>query len=90
MTTAVQTMELGGLSLTPLLDGYFRLDGGALFGVVPKMLWEKRAPADERPPSRGPPTRCGADSTRAPRSDSHPPGGGAHPAGGAGPPPPAA
>ncbi len=41
-------MTLGDLELTPLLDGYFRLDGGAMFGVVPKTLWEKRAPADER------------------------------------------
>jgi len=39
---------LGDFELTPLLDGYFRLDGGAMFGVVPKPLWEKRAPADER------------------------------------------
>jgi len=42
------SIHLGGLTLTPLLDGYFRLDGGAMFGVVPKPLWEKRAPADER------------------------------------------
>jgi glyoxylase-like metal-dependent hydrolase (beta-lactamase superfamily II) len=41
-------MRLGDFELTPLLDGYFRLDGGAMFGVVPKMLWEKRAPADDR------------------------------------------
>jgi glyoxylase-like metal-dependent hydrolase (beta-lactamase superfamily II) len=41
-------MRLGDFDLTPLLDGYFRLDGGAMFGVVPKTLWEKRAPADER------------------------------------------
>jgi glyoxylase-like metal-dependent hydrolase (beta-lactamase superfamily II) len=41
-------MRLGDLELTPLLDGYFRLDGGAMFGVVPKTLWQKRAPADER------------------------------------------
>jgi glyoxylase-like metal-dependent hydrolase (beta-lactamase superfamily II) len=41
-------MQLGDLELTPLLDGYLRLDGGAMFGVVPKPLWEKRAPADER------------------------------------------
>jgi len=39
---------LPDFELTPLLDGYFRLDGGAMFGVVPKALWEKRAPADER------------------------------------------
>jgi glyoxylase-like metal-dependent hydrolase (beta-lactamase superfamily II) len=41
-------LTLGDLELTPLLDGYFRLDGGAMFGVVPKTLWEKRLPADER------------------------------------------
>jgi glyoxylase-like metal-dependent hydrolase (beta-lactamase superfamily II) len=41
-------MQLGDLELTPLLDGYFRLDGGAMFGVVPKPLWERRAPADDR------------------------------------------
>ena len=42
------TIHLGELALTTLMDGYFRLDGGAMFGVVPKPLWEKRAPADER------------------------------------------
>ena len=41
-------ITLGNLHLTPLLDARFRLDGGAMFGVVPKPLWEKRAPADER------------------------------------------
>lgn len=41
-------MQFGALELVPLFDGYFRLDGGAMFGVVPKPLWEKRAPADER------------------------------------------
>ena len=41
-------MKLGDLELTPLLDGYFRLDGGAMFGVVPKTLWQKRAPAADR------------------------------------------
>ena len=41
-------MKFGDVELHSLIDGYFRLDGGALFGVVPKPLWEKRAPADER------------------------------------------
>lgn len=45
MTVAI---TLGDFELTPLLDGYFRLDGGAMFGVVPKPLWERRAPADDR------------------------------------------
>jgi len=39
-------MRLGEFELTPLLDRHFRLDGGAMFGVVPKTLWEKRLPAD--------------------------------------------
>jgi len=39
---------LGDLDLTILSDGTYLLDGGAMFGVVPKPLWEKRAPANER------------------------------------------
>ncbi len=39
---------LGDFELTVLSDGTYYLDGGAMFGVVPKPLWEKRAPADER------------------------------------------
>jgi glyoxylase-like metal-dependent hydrolase (beta-lactamase superfamily II) len=38
---------LGDFELTILSDGHYFLDGGAMFGVVPKPLWEKRAPADE-------------------------------------------
>ena len=41
-------MTFGDLELLPLTDGTFRLDGGAMFGVVPKPLWQKRAPADDR------------------------------------------
>ncbi len=41
-------IQIGDFSLTPLTDGNFRLDGGAMFGVVPKPMWEKRAPADEK------------------------------------------
>ncbi len=41
-------MTFGDLELVPLFDGFFRLDGGAMFGVVPKPLWERRAPADEK------------------------------------------
>ena len=41
-------MQLGPFELLPLSDGFFRLDGGAMFGVVPKTLWEKRATPDER------------------------------------------
>ncbi len=41
-------MKLGNFQLYPLFDGYFGLDGGAMFGVVPKPLWEKKHPPDER------------------------------------------
>jgi glyoxylase-like metal-dependent hydrolase (beta-lactamase superfamily II) len=41
-------MQLGDFELHSLCDGHFRLDGGAMFGVVPKPLWERRAPADEK------------------------------------------
>src|SRR5579871_214544 len=37
---------LGELELRLLDAGTFRLDGGAMFRVVPKALWEKRCPAD--------------------------------------------
>jgi glyoxylase-like metal-dependent hydrolase (beta-lactamase superfamily II) len=37
---------LGSLELTVCTDGTFLLDGGAMFGVVPKTLWSLRAPAD--------------------------------------------
>jgi glyoxylase-like metal-dependent hydrolase (beta-lactamase superfamily II) len=39
---------LGDFELTILSDGWYVLDGGAMFGVVPKSLWEKRAPADHQ------------------------------------------
>jgi glyoxylase-like metal-dependent hydrolase (beta-lactamase superfamily II) len=38
---------LGDFELTVLTDGTYYLDGGAMFGVVPKPLWEKRVRADE-------------------------------------------
>jgi len=44
----VARYTLGNLELISLSDGFFRLDGGAMFGVVPKFLWEKKAPSDER------------------------------------------
>lgn len=40
-------MELGDFELTRVSDGEFRLDGGAMFGVVPRTLWEVPAPPDE-------------------------------------------
>jgi methylmalonyl-CoA epimerase len=43
-----RTIQLGDIQLTLLLDGFFHLDGGAMFGVIPKPMWEKKAPADDR------------------------------------------
>ena len=40
-------MRLGRFQVEIFSDGIFRLDGGAMFGVVPKVLWEKQKPADE-------------------------------------------
>lgn len=34
------------MKIYPLNTGYFKLDGGAMFGVVPKSLWQKTNPAD--------------------------------------------
>jgi glyoxylase-like metal-dependent hydrolase (beta-lactamase superfamily II) len=41
-------MQIGDIEVYPVSDGTFRLDGGAMFGTVPKVLWERRAPADDR------------------------------------------
>ncbi len=35
------------MKLHVLNTGYFKLDGGAMFGVVPKTIWNKTNPADE-------------------------------------------
>lgn len=41
-------MTIGPYTLHPIDTGSFALDGGAMFGVVPKTLWEKTNPPDER------------------------------------------
>jgi glyoxylase-like metal-dependent hydrolase (beta-lactamase superfamily II) len=41
-------LTLGDFDLTVLSDGEYRLDGGAFFGVVPRVLWEKKSPPDEK------------------------------------------
>jgi len=43
-----QALSLGDFFVWGLSEGCFFLDGGAMFGVVPKVLWEKKAPADPR------------------------------------------
>jgi glyoxylase-like metal-dependent hydrolase (beta-lactamase superfamily II) len=41
-------LKLGNLEFHILLDGHVYLDGGAMFGVIPKVMWEKKVPADAR------------------------------------------
>src|SRR5260370_854563 len=41
-------MKLGDLEFHLLTDGHFRMDGGAMFGIIPKPLWEKKLPGDSR------------------------------------------
>ena len=41
-------MNIGKYRLSFLNTGTFGLDGGAMFGVVPKPLWDKTNPADEK------------------------------------------
>ncbi|HEU5336768.1 MAG TPA: MBL fold metallo-hydrolase [Terriglobales bacterium] len=40
-------ITLGDLEITHVHDGTYYLDGGAFFGVVPKVLWQRRLAADE-------------------------------------------
>ena len=44
----VEPVDFGNFELYPLEAGRFRLDGGAMFGVVPKTLWSKQIQADDK------------------------------------------
>ncbi len=39
-------MKIGKYTLHPISTGTFALDGGAMFGIIPKPLWERTNPAD--------------------------------------------
>ena len=41
-------MDFGDFELHLLTDGEFKLDGGSMFGIVPKPLWSRERQADER------------------------------------------
>jgi len=41
-------MTLGSFELTAFSDGTYPLDGGAFFGVVPKIMWSRKMEADEK------------------------------------------
>lgn len=41
-------LSLGDITITWLCGGNFELDGGTMYGAVPKVLWQKKFPADEQ------------------------------------------
>jgi glyoxylase-like metal-dependent hydrolase (beta-lactamase superfamily II) len=41
-------LQLGEFELSVFSDGTYPLDGGAFFGVVPKVMWSRKVEADER------------------------------------------
>jgi glyoxylase-like metal-dependent hydrolase (beta-lactamase superfamily II) len=41
-------LTLGDFELSVFSDGTYPLDGGALFGVVPKVMWSRKVTADEK------------------------------------------
>jgi glyoxylase-like metal-dependent hydrolase (beta-lactamase superfamily II) len=46
MIHASDRLRLGDFEIVRLLDGTFRVDGGAMFSVVPRTLWAAKAPPD--------------------------------------------
>ena len=44
----VTRYTVGDLEVISLCDGYFRIDGGALFGVVPRPVWASKMRPDDR------------------------------------------
>jgi methylmalonyl-CoA epimerase len=44
----ITRVGIGDLDLTILHDGPFRLDGGAMFGTVPRVLWQQKTSPDDR------------------------------------------
>lgn len=45
--TAFPSIDLGDCLVTPFSAGTIKLDGGAMFGIIPKALWSRLYPADE-------------------------------------------
>lgn len=41
-------MKFGSFEIHSVSDGFFRLDGGAMFGVVPRVMWERTNPPDDK------------------------------------------
>jgi methylmalonyl-CoA epimerase len=48
LESRVQRFRLGDIELVSVTDGFFRLDGGSMFGTVPKTMWSAKTAADDR------------------------------------------
>ncbi len=48
MKSKADPVAFGNFELSPVEAGRFMLDGGSMFGVVPKTLWSRQIPADEK------------------------------------------
>jgi glyoxylase-like metal-dependent hydrolase (beta-lactamase superfamily II) len=46
--TWVKSLQIGDARVFTLTDGQFRLDGGAMFGTVPRALWQRLTPPDDQ------------------------------------------
>jgi len=47
-TERMQRLTLGDFELSVFSDGTYPLDGGAFFGVVPKVMWSRKVAADDK------------------------------------------
>ncbi|MCH2101559.1 MAG: MBL fold metallo-hydrolase [Planctomycetes bacterium] len=47
MSAIMRTTQVGRFQVTALRDARFALDGGAMFGVVPRVLWEQLTPVND-------------------------------------------
>ena len=47
-TNSMPSRTLGDFELSIFSDGTYTLDGGAFFGVIPKVMWSRKAAADEK------------------------------------------
>ena len=48
MNVEKKLLKIGSYEICPIPTGIFGLDGGAMFGTVPKVLWEKSNPTDDK------------------------------------------
>src|ERR1700739_3821737 len=47
-TSLMQRLTLGDFELSAFSDGTYPLDGGAFFGVIPKVMWSRKVQSDDK------------------------------------------